>query len=95
MILGYKNAKTRKVHETGIPRGFKGLSGELAARRLDAFQAAGSIADLSPLMSVNLHKLSGDRRDQWAMNVNDAWWVCLTLADEGFDEVEIIDYHRG
>ena len=95
MTLGYKNAKTRKVYETGIPRGFKGPDGELAARRLDALQAAGSIADLSPLKSVNLHKLSGDRRNQWAININDVWRVCFTPADEGFDEVEIADYHRG
>lgn len=95
MILGYKNAKTRKVYETGIPKGFKGLDGDLAATRMDALQAANSIADLSPLRSVNLHKLSGDRWDQWAVNVNEAWRICFTPIDDGFGEVEIVDYHRG
>ena len=95
MILGYRNAKSRRVHETGFPRGFKGLDGEFAARRMDALQAAGSNADLSPLKSLNLHKLSGDRRSQWAMNVNEAWRICFTPTDDGFDDVEIVDYHRG
>ena len=35
MIKSYKNAKTRKVHETGRPKGFSGLDGELAADHMD------------------------------------------------------------
>ena len=72
MIKGYRNAKTRKVHETGAPKGFKGLDGELAARRMDALAAADGLGDLSPLKSVNLHKLKGRRKRQWAGNVNGA-----------------------
>ena len=34
------------------------------------FFAATSLKDLSPLKSVGLHKLSGDRAGQWAMIVN-------------------------
>ncbi len=30
----------------------------------------GSLKDLSPLKSIGLHKLSGDRAGQWAMTVN-------------------------
>ena len=44
---------------------------------LAALNAATSLADLSPLKSVGLHKLKGDRRGQWAMTVNGPWRICF------------------
>ena len=95
MIKAYKNAKTRKVHRTGAPKGFRGLEGELAARRMDELTAAKTLKDLSPLKSVNLHKLKGRRKHQWAVNVNGPWRVCFTPAADGWEDVEITDYHEG
>ncbi|MDP6109822.1 MAG: type II toxin-antitoxin system RelE/ParE family toxin [Rhodospirillales bacterium] len=95
MINNYKNAKSRKVHETGNPRGFKGLDGELAADRMDDLDAALDINDLSPLKSVNLHILKGSRKRQYAVNANGPWRVVFTLTEDGFEDVEIINYHKG
>ena len=95
MIKAYKNAKTHKVHQTGAPKGFKGLEGELAARRMDELAAAGTLDDLSPLKSVNLHKLKGRRKNQWAVNVNGPWRICFTPSAGGWENVEITDYHEG
>ena len=95
MITSYKNAKTRKVHETGDPKGFKGLDGDLAADRMDDLAAARTIDDISPLRSVHLHKLSGDRGGQWAVNANGPWRVCFKIGADGFEDVEIADYHKG
>ena len=58
MITNYKNAKSRKVPESGVPKGFKGLDGELVADRMDDLEAALDINDPCPLKSVNLHPLS-------------------------------------
>jgi len=58
MIKNYKNAKTKKVHRTGIPKGFKGLDGEKAARILDLLDAAATLDELPRLASYRLHKLS-------------------------------------
>ncbi len=60
---------------------------------LAALNAATSLADLSPLKSVGLHKLKGDRRAQWAMTVNGPWRICFKFADGHAREVEIVDYH--
>ena len=95
MIKAYKNAKTRKVHRTGAPKGFRGLEGELAARRMDELAAAGTLGDLSPLKSVNLHKLKGRRKNQWAVNVSGPWRICFTSSADGWENVEITDYHEG
>ncbi|MCH7937492.1 MAG: type II toxin-antitoxin system RelE/ParE family toxin [Proteobacteria bacterium] len=93
MIKSYGNAATRKVHETGNPKGFKGLDGELAADRLDDLAAAKSIADISPLSSFHLHKLKGVRKKEWAINVNGPWRICFLPTPEGFANVNIEDYH--
>lgn len=60
---------------------------------LAALNAAGSLQDLSPLKSVGLHKLSGDRKGQWAMTINGPWRICFRFADGDAHDVEITDYH--
>ena len=60
-----------------------------------ALNVAKSLADLSPLKSVGLQKLKGDRRGQWAMTVNDRWRICFEFRKGDAHEVEIVDYHRG
>lgn len=96
MIDNYKNAKTRKVHETGGVKGFKGLDGDKALRRLDMLAANDSIDDLPKLASVGLHRLKGGRKGQWAMTINGPWRVVFHVDVDGrFRDVEIIDYHKG
>ncbi len=94
VIKSYKNVKTRRVHETGNPRGFKGLDGRRAVRVLDLLAAADSLRDLPRLASYRLHKLSGDRAGQWSLTINLPWVVCFTPDKEGgWRDVEITDYH--
>jgi toxin HigB-1 len=95
MIINCKNAKTRRVHQTGNSKGFRGLDGELAADRMDDLDAALGIRDLSPLKPVNLHPLKGGRKGQYAVNANGSWRIVFTPTDEGFEEVEFINYHKG
>ena len=64
-----------------------------AMELLAALNAATSLADLSPLQSVGLHKLKGDRRGKWAMTVNGPWRICFRFSDGHAWEVEIVDYH--
>ncbi|MGB7079984.1 MAG: type II toxin-antitoxin system RelE/ParE family toxin [Xanthobacteraceae bacterium] len=42
-----------------------------------------------------LHKLKGERRDQWAMSVNARWRICFEFRRGDAYEVEIVDYHKG
>lgn len=94
MIRSYKNAKTRRVHETGSARGFRGLDGERAAEVLDLLAAADGLDDLPRLAAYRLHKLRGDRRGQWSITVNLPWTVCFRPAKGGgWRDVEITDYH--
>ena len=94
VIKGYRNAKTRRVRETGRPRGFKGLDGARAARVLNLLNNAVTLDDLPRLAAYRLHKLGRDRKGQWSMTVNLPWVVCFTpAAGGGWTDVEIVDSH--
>jgi len=95
MIRSWRNSATRKVWDGGRPNQFRGLDFEAAIDLLMALNVAKSLNDLSPLKSVGLHKLRGDRRGQWAMTVNERWRICFEFNKGNAHEVEIVDYHRG
>ncbi len=86
---------TRKVWEGERPNALRGLDFDNAIDLLLALNAAKSLDDLSPLRSVGLHKLKGDRKGQSAMTVNERWRICFEFRKGDAYEVEIVDYHRG
>jgi proteic killer suppression protein len=71
------------------------LDFESALDLLLALNVAASLRDLSPLKSVGLHKLKGDRKAQWAMTVNGRWRICFEFRKGDAYHVEIVDYHEG
>jgi len=95
MIRSWRNSAARKVWNGEQPNQFRGLDFEAATDLLLALSAAKSLSDLSPLKSVGLHKLKGDRKDQWAMSVNARWRICFEFHKGDAYDVEIVDYHRG
>ena len=95
MIRSWRNSASRKVWDGERPNQFRGLDFEAAIDLLQALNVAKSLQDLSPLKSVGLHKLKGDRKNQWAMTVNERWRICFEFRKGDAFEVEIIDYHRG
>ena len=95
MIRSWRNVATRKVWEGQRPNRFRGLDFEAAVDLLLALNVAKTLRDLSPLKSVGLHKLRGERRDQWAMTVNGPWRICFEFRKGDAHWVEIVDYHKG
>jgi proteic killer suppression protein len=95
MIRSWRNSVSRKVWEGERPNQLRGLDFENAIDLLLALNVAKSLNDLSPLKSVGLHKLSRDRKGQWAMTVNERWRICFEFKKGDAYEVEIVDYHRG
>ena len=95
MIRSWRNAASRRVWEGDQPNQFRGLDFEKAIDLLLALNAAKTIKDLSPLRSLGLHKLKGDRKGQWAMTVNARWRVYFVFRDGDAYAVEVVDYHKG
>jgi proteic killer suppression protein len=95
MIRSWRNSTSRKVWEGERPNSLRGLDFEKAADLLLALNIARSLQDLSPLRSVGLHKLKGDRKGQWAMTVNDRWRICFEFRKGNAYDVEIVDNRKG
>jgi proteic killer suppression protein len=95
MIHSWANSRTRRFFENRKTSKFHGLDIDAADDLLAMLDAAESLKDLSPLKSVGLHKLSGDRTGQWAMKVNGPWRICFRFKNGDAYDVEIIDYHKG
>jgi proteic killer suppression protein len=95
MIRSWRTAATRKVWDGERPNQFRGLDFDVAVDLPLTPNVATTLKDLSPLRSVGLHKLKGDRRKQWAMTVNARWRICFEFRKSDAYEVKIVDYHRG
>lgn len=94
MIKSWKDSATRRFAESSKGN-FPGLDRELAVSRLNMLDSAVSLQEISPLKSVGLHKLRGDRKGQWAITVNGPWRICFRFHDGNAYDVELTDYHRG
>lgn len=66
---------------------------ERAARKLEYVDLAARIDDLNVPPGNRLHALSGDRRGQYAIAVNDQWRVCFRFVEGDAYDVEVCDYH--
>ena len=95
MIGSWRNAATRRVWDGERPKAFRSLDIDMAVDLLLALNAAETLRDLSPLKSVGLHKLKGNRKTQWAMTVNGPWRICFEFRKGDAFNVEIVDYHKG
>lgn len=95
MIRSWANDSTRRFAEEDKRSKFRGLDADAAHDLLATLHAATSLRDISPLKSVGLHKLKGDRRGHWAMTVNGPWRLCFRIKDGDAFDVEIVNYHKG
>lgn len=64
-----------------------------AARKLDLLDSAGTINDLRVPPGNRLEQLSGDRKGQHSIRINDQYRICFEWTSTGPDLVEIVDYH--
>jgi proteic killer suppression protein len=95
MIRSWRDSATRKVWEGERPNQFRALDVDATTDLLLALNVAKSLRDLSPLKSIGLHKLRGDRKGQWAMKVNGPWRICFEFRKGDAYNVEIVNYHKG
>jgi proteic killer suppression protein len=64
-----------------------------ARRKLLMIDAAIRITDLLVPPGNRLERLSGDRKEQHSIRVNDQWRICFVWRDGSAHDVELVDYH--
>ena len=55
--------------------------------------AARRAEDLRIPPANRLEKLSGDRKGQWSIRINNQYRICFNWIDNDAYDVEIVDYH--
>ena len=73
---------------------FEGFKDQ-AERRLDLLETAISKNDLMKLPSNHLESLSGTRKGQFSIRINQQWRICFEWPDDQDKpfNIEITDYH--
>lgn len=93
MIKGFKNRVTEAVSKGESPKGFPADLVKVARRKLGYLDAATSLQDLRSPPGNRLEALSGDRKGQHSIRINDQFRICFTWTNEGANGVELVDYH--
>jgi proteic killer suppression protein len=93
MIRSFKCRETARIWDTGESREFPQSILRRAIVKLAMLNRSSGLSDLSVPSSNRLEKLSGKRSGQYSIRINDQFRVCFRWADDGADDVEIVDYH--
>jgi len=94
MIQSFPNRATARLWEDEFVRAFAGFERQ-ARRRLDMLDAAAKLDDLQAPPGNRLEALSGGRKGQHSIGINNQWRICFRWTEEGPYDVEIVDYPYG
>ncbi len=93
MIKTFADKHTRELFRTGKSRKLPPELIKRALRRLEYIDLAARLEDLRVPPSSRLHALSGSRRGQHAISINDQWRIVFRFELGDAYDVEITDYH--
>jgi len=93
MIRSFRDKVTEKVFNRERVKKFDLNVQRLAQRKLFILDAAETLDELRVPPGNRLEKLSGDRKGQYSIRINDQWRICFRWVDRDVYDVEITDYH--
>ena len=93
MILGFADKETEKVYNRRFSRRLPVDIQRMGLVKLVYLEEALTVNDLRIPPSNHLERLHGDREGQFSIRINDKYRICFTVWENGFDDVEIVDYH--
>ena len=89
----FKDKETEKVFNQEYSKAFPQEIQKGALRKLIMMDAAESLNDLHVPPGNKLELLSGDRKGQYSIRINDKYRICFVESNGDFFDVEIVDYH--
>lgn len=90
---GFRDKETERIFERLPSRRLHPDVQRMALRRLLILDAAESLDDLRVPPGNRLEPLSGSRKGQHSIRINDQWRICFVWREGDAYEVEITDYH--
>ena len=85
------NGRNTKTARRSCPRNLW----RVAARKLEQLYSVTLLEEMRIPPGNQLEALSGERKGQFSVRINEQYRVCFLWTDEGPDAVEIVDYHKG
>jgi proteic killer suppression protein len=92
MIKSFGDKRTQALFDDEFVREFQGFA-RAAKRKLEAVNAASTLADLSIPPSNRLEKLRGNLSGYHSIRINDQWRGIFEWVEDGAASVSITDYH--
>ena len=92
MIRGFKCSDTERLHAGFFVKRFSGIE-DTARKRMRFLDAATSLRDIGTIRGNRLEALTGNRRGQHSIRINDQWRICFRWVEGHAAGVEIVDYH--
>lgn len=93
VILSFPDRATQSLWETGKSRRIPASLRRVALRKLFMLDRAVILNDLRVPPGNRLEALTGDRKGQHSIRINDQYRICFRWKDGNAVEVEITDYH--
>ena len=92
MIKSFKCKETKRIFDREGSIKFRNIE-KVVLRKLLLIAGAGRIQDLKIPPANHLEKLSGNRKGQYSIRVNDQFRICFIWDDGHAYSVEVVDYH--
>ena len=92
MIKSFKDDETEHLFNRK-PTSWSSAVKNVGRRKLLILDAAVDLRDLRVPPGNRLEKLSGNRKGQHSIRINDQWRICFQWRDGAAYSVEITDYH--
>jgi len=97
MILSFKDKGTADIFDGKNTRDARKICREslwkVAARKLDQLDSVITLNELRIPPGNRLETLTGNRKGQQSIRINDQYRICFLWTEMGPDKVEIVDYH--
>ena len=94
MIESFRDKETKKIFQRKYSKKFPVNIQKLALRKLIMLDNAENINDLRVPPGNRLEKLSGDRKGEHCIRINDQYRICFMMDKSNIYNVEITDYHE-
>ena len=93
MIRSFSCKETEKLFSRQPSKRFPFALQKLARRKLLMIHVALCVSDLKMPPGNRLEKLSGDRKGQYSIRVNQQWRICFAWKANHAEQVALVDYH--
>jgi toxin HigB-1 len=93
MIRSFKDRLTEDLAAGKSPKRVPRDVAERAARKLFLLDTVTRLVDLRVPPGNRLEALSGERRGQHSIRVNEQWRICFVWREGDAYDVEFVDYH--